>query len=81
MDVRTGHLVSAISHLADLERDNYVPVPYHLRKQAERELAGEDSVVVNLNKKTNLAKWARRKRSKSRVKNKLSKASRQKNRG
>ncbi len=81
MDVRTGHLVNDISMLADADRDNYVPVPFHLRKQAERELAGADSVVVNLNKKTNLAMWARKKRGNNRVKNKISKASRQKNRG
>jgi hypothetical protein len=92
MDTRTGELLSALKFEELKERDVgkakfFDPVPDKLEEEAKKELAGRDRAVVDLKKRTPLTKWAqeqtaRRKRvNKRRVKSKMAKASRKRNRG
>jgi hypothetical protein len=80
MNPYTNHLVADISSLAVDERKHYKSIPKHLQPEAERELAGRESVYVNPNTAKNLAAWAAKKRDKNRAKAKMAKAARKRSR-
>jgi|GEM_PF-1703748 len=100
MQVDTGHLVDILKLAKELQKEpdqefvdllkslGYVPVPNHLKKEAQKELAGKTGTHVNLDSNTELAKWATERRNKrarkrdKKRKNKrnMVKASRRKNR-
>lgn len=79
MDVNTGHLVSNLSLIEAKERERYTPIPFHLRRAAQKKLAGRAEAHVSLTSGGALSKWAREKRQRK-VKRKIAAASRRKNR-
>ena len=80
MELRTNHIVFDISQFEESRRESYTPIPKYLQAEAERELAGKDSVYLNPNTAKNLAAWAKKKRAKAGIKAKAARASRKRNR-
>ena len=80
MDPNTGHLVSNINDLPEDVREKYKRLTGLLADEARDALAGERETYINLNARTNLAKWAANQRKKQRTRNKLAKKSRARNR-
>lgn len=80
MDVNSGRLVSDMTLLSDDERGKFTRVPAFLQAFAERELAGQQEVVVNMARRNELTRWANSVKAKNRARAKLQKASRRKNR-
>lgn len=78
MDTGRNHLVADLSSLSEEDRRNYTRVPAHLQADAERELAGRESVYVSRN--SNLKRWSERHNKKKRARAKAAKASRKRNR-
>jgi uncharacterized protein YecA (UPF0149 family) len=65
MNVDTGELRRIASHLSVEERDElledgFTEVPENLEKEAMKALAGKESVMVDMKKKTPLTAWAKR---------------------
>ena len=84
MDVNSGHLVADIESVNEAERSKYTKVPKHLEDEAREALTQNgltlNDIIVNLKGRSNLAEWANKKRTKARIRRKISKASRLKNR-
>lgn len=80
MDVNTGRLVADIDFIAESERHRFTRVPDLLVAQAEKELAGQREVIVNMRRKNELVRWAKGQKDKNRARAKLAKKSRARNR-
>lgn len=83
MNPSTGHLVSSIEMVSAGQRSSYEPVPPELARAAQMKLAGErvngfSEAFVSLTSGGKLSRWAAGKRK---VRNRMAKESRRKNRG
>jgi hypothetical protein len=77
MNSSTGHLVADIGSVESQLRNAYDPVPKSLQAAALQELKGREQAYVDLQAPTPLAKFAAKRRK---VKRKIAKASRRRNR-
>jgi hypothetical protein len=77
MNSVTGHLVVDLSLVETVYRSDYDLVPKSLRSAALQELAGRQETHVDLHVPTPLSKFAAKRRK---VKRKIAKASRRRNR-
>ncbi len=62
MNTETNELISSekLNSLPALEKSQFTPVPRKLRREAEKQLAGKDSVIISKSSKSQLARWAHR---------------------
>lgn len=73
MEVNTGHLVKL--HKDEELKERYERLPRALQAEATKALAGKESTVVDLKRRSRLSNWAKKKR-----KAKIAAASRRRNR-
>jgi hypothetical protein len=82
----TGHLVAIPTEkqqkmLREMFDRGYEPVPPELERAARKKLAGRSEATVSLTSGGKLARWAAGKRNERKVRNRMVKESRRKNRG
>lgn len=82
MNTDTGELRMFAANLKseELEMMGFTPVPNDLHEEAERVLDGKESVMVDIAQNTPLANWTkRRQKSKKKVRAKIARKSRARN--
>lgn len=78
MNPGTGHLVKSLEMVPAELRDDYVMLPPEMVPAAQKKLAGRNDAMVSLTSGGKLSRWAAGKRK---VRNRMVKESRRKNRG
>lgn len=81
MNPSTGHLVSSMELVPAEQRKRYEPVSPELERAAARKLAGKDEATVSLTSGGKLSRWAAGKRNERKIRNRMTKESRKRNRG
>ena len=87
MNIETGKLYESLSEalLHEEKSDKLKEVPKKLKPLAQKELAGQKTVTIDLKKDTPLTRWAngvnaRPKKNKRRIRRKIANTSRKRNR-
>jgi hypothetical protein len=86
LNIDTGELRRLQDEMTEEEKqklfkEGFRPVPQDLKEEAEKELDGKDSTMVDLKKKSSLMSWCKKENKKhKKSKRKMAKASRRKNR-
>lgn len=78
MNCDTGELIRLMKGQEPPE--GFAPVPDKLSEEANKELAGRDSVMVDMTKDTPLTGWAKKQQKKRKARSKMARASRRRNR-
>ena len=62
MNTNTNELVSTVklNSMDPMEQKQFTPVPRKLRREAEKQLDGKDSVIIPKGSNSQLARWAHR---------------------